>query len=69
MDDLRGAEASLLFYDGKLGAHRVSFGSDSPFALMHASVAMYQAILDGVHLSEADKQLIMGGNIKRILEI
>lgn len=62
-------DVSILKAIRKLGAHRVSFGSDSPFALMHASVAMYQAILAGEHLSEADKQLIMGGNIKRILEI
>lgn len=62
-------DVSVLKAIRKLGAGRVSFGSDSPFALMHAAIAMYEAILDGENLSEEEKQLIMGGNIKRILKI
>lgn len=62
-------DVSILKAIRKLGADRVSFGSDSPFALMHAAVAMYRAILDGENLTEEEKQLIMGGNMKKILRI
>ena len=48
-----------------LGAERVCFGSDTPFALMHVCVAMYEALLDG-EVSEAGKAKIMGGNILRL---
>ena len=48
-----------------LGAERVCFGSDTPFALMHVCVAMYEALLDG-EVSEAGKAKIMWGNILRL---
>jgi len=49
-----------------LGAKRVCFGSDTPFALMHVEVAMYNALLDG-EVSEDEKADIMGRNILRVL--
>jgi predicted TIM-barrel fold metal-dependent hydrolase len=49
-----------------LGADRVCFGSDTPFALMHVEVAKYDALLDGEVTSE-EKQMIMAGNIARLL--
>jgi len=49
-----------------LGAHRVCFGSDTPFELMHVEVAKYNAMLDG-EVTAAEKQLIMSGNIARVL--
>ena len=51
-----------------LGAERVCFGSDTPFELMHVEVAKYNALLDG-EVDEAQKALIMGGNIQRIFAL
>lgn len=50
-----------------LGADRVCFGSDTPFAFMHVEVAKYNALLED--LPEPDRNLIMGGNIARLLHI
>jgi hypothetical protein len=50
---------------GRLGAERVCFGSDTPFALMHVELARYRALLKD--LDEAERDLVMGGNIARIL--
>ncbi len=48
-----------------LGADRVSFGSDTPFALMHVRLAMYRALLaDG--FSDEQRAAVLGGNIARI---
>ena len=41
---------------GLLGADRVCFGSDTPFALMHVED----------ELSQEEKALVMGGNIARL---
>ncbi len=49
-----------------LGADRVSFGSDTPFALMHVCVAEYNALLDG-EVTPEEKNQIMGGNLLRLL--
>lgn len=51
-----------------LGADRVCFGSDTPFELMHVEVAKYNALLDG-EVDEAQKALIMGGNIQRMFAL
>jgi predicted TIM-barrel fold metal-dependent hydrolase len=51
-----------------LGAERVCFGSDTPFELMRVEVAKYHALLDG-EVNEAEKALIMGGNIQRIFAL
>lgn len=59
-------DVSILKAIRKLGSERVCFGSDTPFALMHASVAMYNAILSA-EFSDYDRENIMGGNIKRLL--
>jgi predicted TIM-barrel fold metal-dependent hydrolase len=50
-----------------LGAHRVCFGSDTPFELTHVEVAKYDALLEGEVTAEA-KALIMAGNIARVLD-
>jgi hypothetical protein len=49
-----------------LGAERVCFGSDTPFELMHVEVAKYHALLDG-EIPPAEKELVMGGNILRLV--
>ncbi len=49
-----------------LGSHRVCFGSDTPFELMHVELAKYHALLDG-EVSEEDKAAVFGGNIARLL--
>lgn len=50
----------------KLGAHRVCFGSDTPFNLMHVEVAAYKALMDG-ELSINDQNFVMAGNVIRLL--
>ena len=49
-----------------LGASRVCFGSDTPFALMHVCVAEYNALLDG-EVTPQEKAQIMGGNLLRLV--
>jgi predicted TIM-barrel fold metal-dependent hydrolase len=49
-----------------LGAGRVSFGSDTPFALMHVCVAAYHALLEG-EVTPEEKARVMGGNLLRLL--
>jgi predicted TIM-barrel fold metal-dependent hydrolase len=51
-----------------LGATRVCFGSDTPFALMHVEVAKYNALLDG-EASDQQKHDVMAGNIVRLLDL
>lgn len=50
----------------RLGAHRVCFGSDTPFELMHVEVAKYRALLGG-EVSPAEQAQVMGGNVARLL--
>ena len=49
-----------------LGASRICFGSDTPFALMHVELAKYNALLDE-ELSDEDKYKVMAGNMIRLL--
>lgn len=49
-----------------LGAKRVCFGSDTPFALMRVELAKYHALLDG-EVTEEEKQDIMAGNVARLM--
>jgi predicted TIM-barrel fold metal-dependent hydrolase len=51
-----------------LGAERVCFGSDTPFSLMRVEVAKYRALLEG-EVTEKEKQMIMAGNIARLMEL
>ena len=51
-----------------LGAKRVCFGSDTPFALMHVEVAKYHALLDG-EVSAEQKHDVMAGNIARLMRL
>lgn len=51
-----------------LGASRVCFGTDGPFQRPHVVRAMYEAALDG-EIGEADKALVMGGNIARLFRL
>jgi len=48
-----------------LGAGRVCFGSDTPFALMHVCVATYEALLEG-EVTSGGKAQVMGGNLLRL---
>ena len=48
-----------------LGAQRVCFGSDTPFALMHVELAMYEALMRD-QVTEQQRALILGGNIQRL---
>ena len=50
---------------GRLGAERVLFGSDAPFKVVPAAIAMYNALLDA-EFSPREKELVMGGNMKRL---
>ena len=51
-----------------LGAERVCFGSDTPFAMMHVELAMYEALMRD-QVSAQERALILGGNIKRLFGI
>jgi predicted TIM-barrel fold metal-dependent hydrolase len=51
-----------------LGAERVCFGSDTPFALMHVELAMYRALLKD-EVSQEEAALILGENIARLFEL
>ncbi len=51
-----------------LGAERVCFGSDTPFAMMHVELAMYEALMRD-EISAADQALIIGGNIQRLFNL
>jgi predicted TIM-barrel fold metal-dependent hydrolase len=48
-----------------LGAERVSFGSDTPFALMHVRLAMYRALLEE-EFTDRQRAAVLGGNIARL---
>ena len=52
----------------RLGAQRVCFGSDTPFAFMHVCVAAYHALLND-EISAAEQEMVMGGNIARVLNL
>ena len=52
----------------KLGASRVSFGSDTPFSIMHSDVLAYQAFLTDYFTGE-DQKLVMGENIRKLFKI
>lgn len=52
----------------RLGAERVCFGSDMPFELPHVEIARFNALLDG-EITPAEKALVMGGNLARLLRI
>jgi hypothetical protein len=52
-----------------LGTTRVAFGSDTPFCIMSAETAAYQAMLKEEGLSLAEIEDVMYGNIARILKV
>jgi len=62
-------DISILKGIQKLGCERICFGSDTPFALMNASVAMYQAIMKWEKLTPENQEKIMSTNIRRALAI
>jgi len=62
-------DLSILKAIRTLGPKRVCFGSDTPFALMHASLAMYRAMLEGEGLSAEEWDDILGGNIARFFKL
>ena len=49
-----------------LGAHRVCFGSDSPFAIQKVEVAAYTALLEDT-LENEERELVMGKNIESFI--
>lgn len=49
-----------------VGSHRVCFGSNTPFILMHVELVTYRALLDG-ELSGKERDLVMAGNISKFL--
>jgi predicted TIM-barrel fold metal-dependent hydrolase len=52
----------------RLGAKRVCFGSDTPFAMMHVELAMYEALLRD-EVTKEEKSWILGGNIARLFDL
>jgi len=57
---------SVLAAVKSLGARKIYFGSDTPFALMHVCVATYDALLEG-EVTAQEKADIMGGNLLRLV--
>ena len=51
-----------------LGAERVCFGSDTPFAMMHVELAMYKALMQD-EISGEEQALVLGGNISRLFNL
>ncbi len=54
-------ERAILHAIQELGATRLSYGSDTPFGLMHVQLAMYQALLRDT--PAPDRELILGANL------
>lgn len=52
-----------------LGSKRVCFGSDTPFRLMHAQLAMTKAVLDGENFTDEQKDDVLYGNIAAFLGV
>jgi predicted TIM-barrel fold metal-dependent hydrolase len=48
-----------------LGADRICFGSDTPFAMMHVELAMYEALMRDEVTAE-ERNLILSGNMARL---
>ena len=64
----RAAESkSILKAIDALGPERVSFGSDSPFGLMHVELARFEALLRDA--DERTRDLVMGDSIARVLGV
>ena len=49
------------------GAKWVCFGSDTPFAMMHVELVMYETLMRD-EVTEAEKLLVLGGNIARLFK-
>ncbi len=60
--------ASVLQALRRLGAERICFGSDTPFNLMHVELAAYRALMDG-ELTQAQHELVLAGNVQRLLNL
>ena len=58
---------SILKAIDALGPERVSFGSDSPFGLMHVELARFEALLRDA--DERTRDLVMGDSIARVLGV
>jgi uncharacterized protein len=58
-------ETAILRAIRALGADRVSFGSDTPFRLMHVQLAMIRALLDGE--DDKTRAKVLGENIARVI--
>lgn len=59
---------AIMYAIRKLGADRVCFGTDAPFRRPHVVKAMYEALLK-YEATEAEKALVMGGNIARLFNL
>ena len=51
-----------------LGPERMCFGSDTPFYLMHVSLAAYRALMQG-EISDQGQARVLGGNVARLLNL
>lgn len=61
-------DKAVLYAVKQLGADRVCFGTDAPFQRPHVVKAWYQALLED-EVSEAEIEMVMGGNIARLFEL
>ena len=62
-------KASVMQAIEVLGADRVAYGSDTPFALTSAEIGAWRTMLKDADLSDADIAKIMGGNVARIMKL
>ncbi len=60
-------DQSILRAIRTLGPGRVCFGSDTPFRLMHAQLAMYRALLEEFDVES--QAAVLGGNLARVLGV
>ena len=61
------SEIPILKAIKELGSNRLCFGSDMPFRLMHVQLAAYRAMLRDA--GDADRNLVLGGNLARLLQL
>jgi len=63
------SKRSVLKAISVLGPSRVAYASDTPFGIMCAEVAAYKSMLKYAGLDEREIDMVMGGNIARVLKL